>query len=360
MFSQFFDYIESHEDWLMARILNYASERGYTRYTSTLKEAWRLSISGLSKSLIETVKVNGDNLELSPDDDYSADPATAFGILEAKKHRERGVQLAMFLGLMKYYHQSYQDLIREAGFDQGLQRQYLTIIDRFFDRVEIGFCTTWSLAGHPEQLEDLQLINRQMTNEKNKYLTIFESLSLPVYLITKQGFIENFNYAAAITLKGKSHPGQKYYGDDQERILFVEQFPWFKEQYESFTRSDNSQEHAESLIDTEDKHFRVSFSRSLDVSGKFSGTIVIVEDITRSKKAEKERESLINELQLALKEIKTLRGIVPICMHCKQIRDDQGYWNQLEKYITEHSEAQLSHGICEKCLEKYYGDELDG
>jgi GAF domain-containing protein len=59
-------------------------------------------------------------------------------------------------------------------------------------------------------------------------------------------------------------------------------------------------------------------------------------------------------LEKALSEIKTLKGIVPICMHCKGIRDDKGYWNQLEKYITEHTEAVLSHGICEKCLEKYY------
>lgn len=60
------------------------------------------------------------------------------------------------------------------------------------------------------------------------------------------------------------------------------------------------------------------------------------------------------DLEKALSEIKTLSGIVPICMHCKGIRDDQGYWNQLEKYISEHSDAQFSHGICEKCIEKYY------
>ncbi len=61
-----------------------------------------------------------------------------------------------------------------------------------------------------------------------------------------------------------------------------------------------------------------------------------------------------NELQEAHSKIKILAGIVPICMHCKQIRDDEGYWKQLESYITEHSEAQFSHGICDKCLEKYH------
>ena len=63
-----------------------------------------------------------------------------------------------------------------------------------------------------------------------------------------------------------------------------------------------------------------------------------------------------NELKEAHSKIKTLSGIVPICMHCKGIRDDEGYWNQLEEYITEHSDAQISHGVCDDCLEKYYPD----
>lgn len=80
-------------------------------------------------------------------------------------------------------------------------------------------------------------------------------------------------------------------------------------------------------------------------------------DITARKKAENEKEKLIKELQTALEEIKTLKGIIPICMHCKGIRDDNGYWNILEKYLIEHSEAQFSHGICDKCIKKYYPEE---
>lgn len=71
------------------------------------------------------------------------------------------------------------------------------------------------------------------------------------------------------------------------------------------------------------------------------------------------REKLIAELEVALEEIRTLEGIIPICMHCKGIRDDKGYWNVLEKYITEHSDAQFSHGICDECMEKYYPEEAD-
>lgn len=61
-----------------------------------------------------------------------------------------------------------------------------------------------------------------------------------------------------------------------------------------------------------------------------------------------------DKLEKALSEVKSLSGIVPICMHCKNIRDDQGYWSLLEKYISEHSEAEFSHGICPKCMEERY------
>jgi len=62
----------------------------------------------------------------------------------------------------------------------------------------------------------------------------------------------------------------------------------------------------------------------------------------------------VEELRDAIEQIKTLRGIVPICGHCKQIRDDEGYWHQLEVYVRDHTEAEFSHGICPKCMEKLY------
>jgi PAS domain S-box-containing protein len=82
----------------------------------------------------------------------------------------------------------------------------------------------------------------------------------------------------------------------------------------------------------------------------------IVHDITDRKQAEEEREKLINELQEALKEIKTLRGILPLCSYCKKIRDDKGYWEQVDVYIHKHSQADISHGICPECAKEHYPD----
>ncbi|MBN1102487.1 MAG: PAS domain S-box protein [Deltaproteobacteria bacterium] len=77
-------------------------------------------------------------------------------------------------------------------------------------------------------------------------------------------------------------------------------------------------------------------------------------DVTERKKKEEEMKELISRLQKALDEIKTLKGIVPICSNCKKIRDDKGYWEQVEAYVSRHTEAQFSHGICPACMKKLY------
>jgi PAS domain S-box-containing protein len=79
-------------------------------------------------------------------------------------------------------------------------------------------------------------------------------------------------------------------------------------------------------------------------------------DVTRRKLAEKEKEKLIQKLKNALDEVKKLSGLIPICSHCKKIRDDKGYWKQIEEYIEQHSEAQFSHGLCKECVEELYKD----
>lgn len=84
----------------------------------------------------------------------------------------------------------------------------------------------------------------------------------------------------------------------------------------------------------------------------------VVQDITDHKRIEREREKLILELQNAIEHIKTLKGIVPICSHCKKVRDDKGYWEQVEAYVARHTDARFSHGICPHCAEELYPDSV--
>jgi PAS domain S-box-containing protein len=78
----------------------------------------------------------------------------------------------------------------------------------------------------------------------------------------------------------------------------------------------------------------------------------LVWDITERKRLEEEREKLVRQLREALANVKTLSGLLPICSYCKKIRDDEGYWQQIEAYIHQHSLAQFSHGICPDCYKK--------
>jgi PAS domain S-box-containing protein len=75
----------------------------------------------------------------------------------------------------------------------------------------------------------------------------------------------------------------------------------------------------------------------------------VCRDITWRKRADADRMTLIDDLQTALAEVKTLRGIIPICTQCKKIRDDAGYWQKVEQYIQERSDISFTHGICDEC-----------
>jgi len=87
--------------------------------------------------------------------------------------------------------------------------------------------------------------------------------------------------------------------------------------------------------------------------------VQLQQEIAERQRAEAEREQLIGQLQEALANIKTLRGLIPICAACKKIRDDTGYWNQLEGYLHTHTEAEFSHGICPECVRRLYPDLAD-
>jgi PAS domain S-box-containing protein len=86
--------------------------------------------------------------------------------------------------------------------------------------------------------------------------------------------------------------------------------------------------------------------------GEVDGIFIVARDITEIKQLQKENAEKVAQLETALANVRQLEGIIPICMHCKKIRDDEKSWHQLEKYISSHSEARFSHGICPECYDK--------
>lgn len=355
------NFLRDHEETLMERILHYARQSGYTAYTSTLKEAWRLSVSGLSSSLILMIKEYDGDLELTVDEDVLNSPVAAFGTKEALKHRERGISLTMFLGLFKYYRLAYLELLEQYKSEINAFQESVVFINRTFDIIEIAFCAQWAGTGQDSLLEEMQAENRNLTNEKNKFLTIFESIPNPVFLIDIDQRIESLNYAAVNILQQKSVPGGQYYRIDdigtedtnKDRSTnytgqkIVDLIPWVSDDIRLLLNEGLKSKIVERDVELNRKilRFRLKISRMLDVSYKFTGIVLILEDITN--------------LTNAINEVDTLSGFIPICSHCKKMRDDAGFWNRLEQYIESRSDALFSHSICPDCYEEHYKDLIE-
>jgi diguanylate cyclase len=306
------DIILENEEILMETVLNYAKERNYVKYTSTLKEAWRMSISGLSKSLIKIIEKSSIIPEMGPDDDFANNEVAEFGVIEAQRHRSRGVTLGMFMGLMKYYAQSYADLVNESNFSPEEKKYFNQYIKRYFDHVELGYVIEWTGLREKQKLEELQETNRKMTNEKNKYLTIFESIYDPIILVDKDNNIENINYKAAEVFLGIKVPGMKYYSN----IEINKELEWLNEKLIKIINLNENENEVlvEETIETKvgKKTFVIKFKKMLDVSEKYRGTVIIFSDITERIKIEKELEKQNQRLkstQLQLVQSEKMAGL---------------------------------------------------
>lgn len=274
----------------MEQILHYATIHGYTAYTSTLLEAWRASISGLTESIALWMDGDTENdLELGINTDFSQDPVTRFGLTQARRHRDRGTSLAMFLGLFIYYRQAYQDCLH--GFlPAGPERDKAehTVV-RLFDRMGTAFCVAWANEGESATMNDMAATLRSMTNEKNRYLTFLESLASPVIFLTQEGRVENINHAAVSLITGESRPGQIYYENrmkpQAETVLgrpVGELIPWLGDFAQaSLDNMEGAHCRWATLIHARaGKTFRAVICRQPDVSGKFEGFSLILHDET--------------------------------------------------------------------------------
>lgn len=293
--------LQENENWLMKRILYYAKNHNYTRFTSTLEEAWRLSIAGLTTSLTEQMQKHPEIPEIRPDEDITNDPLVFFGITEANNHKNRGITLPMFLGLFKYYRQTFLDLVNEK-FTGNKTLHYLQYINRCFDRIELAYCGEWVKTESHEYINELQSLNRTMANEKTMYLTAFESLSDPVFMLNEAGEITNLNFAATKILDSRQIPGSQYYAPDREKFKIE---PYLDESIKIFlgmpldkilpslaetlfllqhTESQNSSRECIIEINGVQKWYEVKYAKMLDFSNKITTGLLTLRDITENKK----------------------------------------------------------------------------
>lgn len=148
--------------------------------------------------------------------------------------------------------------------------------------------------------------------------------------------------------------GKKCYKAYHDRSTPCEPYPCITKQAFS---DGKIHEHDTEVMDKDGNriHFHCTANVALrDADGRPTRVIEISRDITELKKAEEEKDRLIDQLREAAEKIKKLNRLLPICASCKKIRDDKGYWQQVENYIRDHSGIQFSHSICPDCFKKLY------
>ncbi len=201
---------------------------------------------------------------------------------------------------------------------------------------------------------------------------ILDFLPDPTWVVDREGKVLFWNRAVQeltgvkaedILGKGDYQHALPFYG--QRRPLLIDLVmqrdqSWEKE-YDTLEEKDGTLYFSNNFLPKlgpEGTYLAGAAARLYDEQGRAIGAIETVRDTSRSELARREREALIDQLREALDNVKTLKGLIPICSHCKSIRRDEGSWERLEAYISKHSEAEFSHGICPACREKYY-KELD-
>ena len=273
------DVLLGHEDWLIYRVIDYAKANDYSQYTPTLVSAWRESVVGLRDELVRALDEHPEPLPMPADHDYCADPYTEFAIGSARRHRARGVTLALFLGLTKFFRLTFLDLVDEAGWPDRETRRAREYIARYFDRIELAISIDWASLSENEKIAEVQDKNRALANEKDKYLTIFESLEDPVFVLDETNCFENMNGAAWRLFGVEKDPGELYYRPEGASAALEA----------VVARLDPSSlvDGAALSLQTSDgeSYFDVRRRDILDICDKYAGSVVILNDVTTHKHA---------------------------------------------------------------------------
>ena len=185
------------------------------------------------------------------------------------------------------------------------------------------------------------------------------------FVITNQYLIQLLGVKTMEDLIGKTdfdifpkELAEQYYRDEQE-VMRTGRLVLNREE-----RTKDSDGHEHWLLTTKVPLYSLKgdivgvagVSTAVPKSAAIAGVVGVSRDITPIKTLEKEREQLIQKLQEALGKIKTLHGLIPICASCKKIRDDSGYWQQVDVYVRDHSDADFTHSYCPDCAKKYLAE----
>jgi diguanylate cyclase (GGDEF)-like protein/PAS domain S-box-containing protein len=278
------------ELWLMERVLGYARKYQYTRYTSTLAEAWRISIHELTQAISGCLIRFPGLIELNASQDYLNSPFRKFCGDIVQSHRQRGISPELFLGLFKYYRRAYYDCVQESSWEPGDKTWCLDWLGSFFDQMEIAIFANWHVSTAEIKLQALETYNRNITNEKNKYLNLFESLPQPVFILDNDNRIIHMNHAAITIYKSRALPGDSYYHDSH----IGESLPWLQAELEQMQKENRVSVKFEKKYENGPAYtwYECTLTRLSNAINQNLGIMIVLNDITQRKHSEETLRNL--------------------------------------------------------------------
>jgi diguanylate cyclase (GGDEF)-like protein/PAS domain S-box-containing protein len=293
----------THERQLADSLQGLAENHGFASHAQAKGKSWQSSMAVMTNALINSFETQGINgCHASPSVVCEDDQLTEFALQTSRRHRKNGINLASFLAVLKFYRQAYLDLLHQV--DNADTRQERGFINRFFDRMEISQSMDWVRHAEEKTILQAKANNHDMANEKNRFLTLFDSLISSVFLLDTDLNIEIMNRAATEIIGPNDLPEELQYTRPSRdtthqtiptpKVSLKKTVPWLYAGI-SGCRNDKglfneSRFDTTEVIDGRRSYFTIAVAPMADTWGQFKGTTIVVDDVT---------ERVEMELQLA-------------------------------------------------------------
>jgi len=256
----------------------------------------------------------------------------------------------------------------------GSNRELIALKETFADRLEERTAELEATNEHlRHEIEERSQVEQALADSERRLTDIIDFLPDPTWVIDMQGRVIAWNRALeritgigkqAMIGKGDHAYAVPFYGERRPMLidLALKRDDHWEKSYLHLEANNGVLIASESFhpaMGRGGRYYASTASRLYDAQGHVVGAIESTRDISAAKRSAQERERLIADLQDAVRKVRTLTGLLPICSSCKKIRDDKGYWNQIESYIRAHSNAEFSHSICPECSRKLYPELAD-
>jgi len=271
------DLLRESETRIAHRVITRSRERGFGPYVPSLEGAWLAAVRGLSEAIASAWRRDRRPRPL-PARGPPEGEAVAWAALEARRHRERGMALPMFLGLAKVYREV---VLEVAGDASGVEGSHAAaFLWAFFDAVELAAVAQWTAPEAAAREAELAAAARRLTLEKERLEALFESIPHPVLLVEPDGFLSGMNDAAARLFLGVAGA--------QRGDALLSAPDWLTRRIQPVLAGARTKTSFEEELPGVGgkRRYEVSAERMLDVIHKFDGAVVWVEDVTEKRRME--------------------------------------------------------------------------